>query len=285
MDCSEESSSENLPAEASQVLGHRTRTKRKQEEAFEGSSPPQQGQAEEVCRRSPKSKKERYQLDKQTEENVIDPPQTSSPKPQREAGRKGSKATSPPKTKTCPLDSTGEASSPNSKRVAENPKPNIEAPSNIPSSNADVSGPSSAQHPSPMSRVHRLASPGWVRAASGSNPDKQHYDKSNCGCHACIIEMAVVKMLPTDRKGGFPTWFQDHVGELYIYARTESNSHPKNCICKTHLEEEWEAKRKGIIKAPIPQPPVPKLTGKVSAVLKKLDPSRAGGLTRLPIPE
>ena len=108
--------------------------------------------------------------------------------------------------------------------------------------NADGTGPNIAQCPSPMSRVHRLDSPGWVREASDSNPDKQHYDKSNCGCHACIKELAVVKLLPTDRKASFPLWFRDHVGERYIYSQTNPNSHPKNCLCKTHLEKEWEAK-------------------------------------------
>ena len=269
----EGSSGDETVSQMSQVLGHRAPNKRKQEEAFMGSSPPQQGQAEETCQRSPKPKKEKYQPDKQAE-NERGPSQTSSPKPQRKAGREGSNLTSPPK-----------ASSPNSKREVVGKSNSNEEASNSPGAkNADVSDPSNAQHPSPMSRVHRLASPGWVRAASGSNPDMQHYEKSNCGCHACIKEMAVVKMLPTDRKGSFPAWFRDHVGERYIYSRTETNSHPKNCICKTHLEEEWEAKKRGFLKAPTPQPPVPKLTGKVSAVLKKLDPSRAGGLTRLPIP-
>ena len=74
------------------------------------------------------------------------------------------------------------------------------------------------------------------------------------------------------------------MGERYIYSRTELNAHPKNCMFKTHLEEEWEAKRMGTLKAPITQTPAPKPSGMVSAVLKKLDPRRAGGLTRLPIP-
>ena len=133
MECSEESSSGDLLAEASQVLGHRARTKRKQEEAFEGSSPLQQGQAEETCRRSPKPKKERQQI----EEDKIDPLQTSSPKPQREAGRKGSNTTSSPRSKSSTPDSSREEK------------------------NADVSGPSNVQHPIPMSRG---APPGitWV---------------------------------------------------------------------------------------------------------------------------
>ena len=62
------------------------------------------------------------------------------------------------------------------------------------SKDADRGGPSTVQHPSPMSRVHCLDSPRWVRAALGSNPNKQHYNKDNCGCHACIKELAVVKM-------------------------------------------------------------------------------------------
>ena len=152
---SEVTSGDEMSSQISQVLGHRAPTKRKQEEAFMGTSPPQQGQAEETCQRSPKPKKEKYQPDNQSEENESGPSQTSSPKPQREAGRKESNLTS----------------SPNSRREVGKSKPNKEAPNSPSAENADVSGPSNAQHPSPMSRVHRLASPGWVRAASGSNPD------------------------------------------------------------------------------------------------------------------
>ena len=92
----EGSSGDETVSQMSQVLGHRAPNKRKQEEAFMGSSPPQQGQAEEACRRSPKPKKEKYQPDKLAEENEKGPSQTSSPKPQRETGRKGSNLTSPP---------------------------------------------------------------------------------------------------------------------------------------------------------------------------------------------
>ena len=220
-----------------------------------GTSPPQQHQAERSSPRSPKTKRERSVTNKELEKNEAGTAHTSSPKPQREKFRIKEKNEMPD-------------------------KPNK-------ASNAEGAGSIAAvvaQQPSPMSRVTRLDS-GWVRAALGSCPDNQHSDKKDCGCHACIRELAVIKFQPTDRKKNFPEWFREHVGNLQIYSHTELDSHPESCLCKTHLEKEWRASSSGSTDTtPTPPPVVQKKAGLVTNILKKLDPSRTGKMSRLPLP-
>ena len=107
-------------------------------------------------------------------------PQTSSPKPKRETSRRSRNGTNFPQNKR-------EEDAAKQKEEAAHKRST--------SKDANRSGPNTVQHPSPMSRVHRVDSPVWVRAAAGNNADKQYYNKDNCGCHACIKELAVMKML------------------------------------------------------------------------------------------
>ena len=251
MEESEESCCEDPDTQVSQVLGRRATLKRKQEEAFKGASPPQHNQAKEASQRSPKPKKERPQANEQIGEAKVGLPQTSSPKPRRESVK--SKARQETSSKT---------------RI---------------SGSSEVSSSGGAQQPSPMSRVTRLEPSSWAKAVSASYPDNQHAKKSDCGCHTCIRELAVIKHQPTDRKGSFSTWFKDRVGSLHIYFQTDPKSHPESCLCKTHLEEEWALLNPKNRKAPIPQPTTHKRPGVVSTLLKKLDPSRTGGMTRQPL--
>ena len=146
-------------------------------------------------------------------------------------------------------------SSPKSKPKSESVKPKQQKTSRksqIPN-NAGTGGQGGAQHPSPMSRVTRLDSSGWVKAASGNYPDNQHARRNDCGCHSCIRELAVVKFQPIDRKRNFSTWFKDRVGNLRIYSPTDPKSHPEACLCKTHLEREWALAHSKSNKAQIPQ--------------------------------
>ena len=65
---------------------------------------------------------------------------------------------------------------------------------------------------SPMSWVKRLDSV-KVKTPIGCFIDKQHSYKTNCGCHTCIRELAVIKYQPTVQKRKFFQQFQDSVGE------------------------------------------------------------------------
>ena len=95
MEVTENSSSENLLTEASQIMGCRVTIRRKQGEAFEVSSPPQQRLAEEFSQKSPKPKKERNQVNQTTGKKQIELLQTSFPKPKREANRSSNGTNSP----------------------------------------------------------------------------------------------------------------------------------------------------------------------------------------------
>ena len=244
MDDYEESLSEDPSTQVSQVLGRRATTKRKQEEAFERSPPPQLGQAE-VGQHSPKPKKDRPQAAL---------PQTSSPKAKAKSGDL--------KSMEC-RESLGRTHTQKS---------------------ASVNCPTTTQQPSPMSRVTCLDTSKQGKVALRKHPDNQHLDKSDCGCHTCIRELAVIKYQPIDRKGAFSHQFKECVGNRQIYSLTDLKLHPESCLCKTHLEKEWSHSSPGSGKAPSPQATVQKITGVVSSLLKKLEPNRAEGTSRLPRP-
>ena len=248
MEDSEDASSEIFITQVSQVLGRKTTTKRKQEEAFDTSPPPQHHQAE--VNRSPKSKKERPHEVEESSERML---QTSSPKNKQK------------------------------RETIKQNEPQDEKIKAETSKSAGSCGPSGGQqHPSPMSRVTRLEPSVRAKVAPNGYPDNQHSKNKNCGCHTCVRELAVIKCQPLDPKGSFTAQFKDCVGHLKIQSHTDPDSHPASCLCKTHLERGWSSSSSGNIIVPSSQPAVKKISGVVSNIMKKLEPSRAKEAIRLP---
>ena len=67
--------------------------------------------------------------------------------------------------------------------------------------------------------------------------DGQHTSVDNCGCHSCILKLAIIKneTIRPDRK--FSRRFLDQVKKLKIHHHTSLTSHLQDCICKTHIEK------------------------------------------------
>ena len=66
--------------------------------------------------------------------------------------------------------------------------------------------------------------------------DGQHVSDDNCGCHSCILKLAIIKneIIRPDRK--FSKRFLDQVKKLRIHHHTSLIAHPQDCICKMHVE-------------------------------------------------
>ena len=101
---------------------------------------------------------------------------------------------------------------------------------------------------SPLSRVQILDKPGVTskekpqskkapKISREQRSDGQHIPADNCGCHTCVLKLAIIKneIIKPDRK--FSRRFLDQVKKLKIHLHTSLTSHPKDCICKMHTEK------------------------------------------------
>ena len=73
------------------------------------------------------------------------------------------------------------------------------------------------------------------------NPDGQHTNKTDCGCHTCVSELAVIKNEPRESDQKYSKQFKNEVRRKKIYNKKPMANHPEVCKCKSHLEKMWDA--------------------------------------------
>ena len=89
----------------------------------------------------------------------------------------------------------------------------------------------------PTTSTNQGAIPKLVkRDTTKPKKDGQHSSAPSCGCHTCISELCITKML-TITPGQNPSKkIRDLIKKRKIYRATPLETHHEQCICKTHLE-------------------------------------------------
>ena len=66
--------------------------------------------------------------------------------------------------------------------------------------------------------------------------DGQHSSVPSCGCHTCIKELCITKMISITPGLNPSKKLRDLVSKRRLFKQTRPDTHPDHCLCKSHLE-------------------------------------------------
>ena len=103
---------------------------------------------------------------------------------------------------------------------------------------AEVTPPKEPSDPAMLTSMNQGAIPKKTKRNSPDpKGDGQHGNSPNCGCHSCIKELCITKMISITPGMNPSRKLRDLVNKRRLFRKTQLDTHPGNCLCKTHLEK------------------------------------------------